>query len=73
LAVRKEAAPPGALHVPALCAGLTAPPGCGCRKPYTLGDTPVDLVNKWGKATLDHYLELYFSPEAGEAGGEPLL
>ncbi len=43
-----------------------------CRKPYTLGETPAELVNKWGKATLDHYMQLYFSPEAGEAGGQPL-
>lgn len=32
------------------------------------GDTPAHLVNKWGKDTLDHYLQLYQSPEAPAAG-----
>ncbi len=33
------------------------------------GDTPAELVNRWGQATLDHYMGLYFSTEAAEAGG----
>ena len=32
------------------------------------GDTPPDLVNKWGKDTFDHYMQLYQSPEAQAAG-----
>lgn len=39
--------------------------------PCTLaqGDTPPELVNRWGCDTLDHYLALYQSPEAPAAGG----
>lgn len=40
----------------------------GLWKPYTLGDTPPELVNRWGCDTLDHYLALYQSPEAPAAG-----
>lgn len=36
---------------------------------FTQGDTPPELVNRWGCDTLDHYLGLYQSPEAPAAGG----
>lgn len=36
----------------------------------TQGDTPPELVNRWGCNTLDHYLALYQSPEAPAAGWE---
>ncbi len=32
------------------------------------GSTPAELVNRWGAATLDHYLQLYMSHEARDAG-----
>jgi hypothetical protein len=40
----------------------------GLWKPYTLGDTPPQLVNRWGQETFDHYMQLYQSPEAPAAG-----
>ncbi|KAI3427267.1 hypothetical protein D9Q98_007199 [Chlorella vulgaris] len=40
----------------------------GLWKPFTLGDTPPDLVNRWGQDTFDHYMQLYQSVEAPEAG-----
>lgn len=36
--------------------------------PVPQGDTPPDLVNRWGKDTFDHYLDLYQSSAAPEAG-----
>ena len=36
--------------------------------PAPAGDTPAELVNRWGQATLDHYMQLYFSQEAAGAG-----
>ncbi|PSC73607.1 D-aspartate oxidase [Micractinium conductrix] len=40
----------------------------GLWKPYTLGDTPPALANRWGADTFDHYMSLYQSAEAPAAG-----
>lgn len=40
----------------------------GLWKPFALSGTSADLVNRWGKETLDHYMELYLSNEACRSG-----
>ncbi|KAK9806988.1 hypothetical protein WJX72_009635 [[Myrmecia] bisecta] len=40
----------------------------GLWEPYKLGDTPGELINRWGGETFQHLQELYFSPEAADAG-----
>lgn len=36
--------------------------------PRLQGDTPAELVNRWGRDTLAHYLSLYQSPQAPASG-----
>lgn len=40
----------------------------GLWKPFALTGTPDELVNRWGKETLDHYMDIYLSDQAKEAG-----
>lgn len=40
----------------------------GLWKPFALTGTPSDLTNRWGKETLDHYMSLFLSPDAEQAG-----
>lgn len=40
----------------------------GLWKPFALSGTSADLVNRWGKETLDHYMDLYLSDEAARSG-----
>lgn len=47
---------------------LTSTGAAGLWKPFTLADTPPEVVNRWGGDTFQHYLELYMSTEAPEAG-----
>lgn len=46
----------------------TSEGAAGLWKPFALSGTPDELVNRWGKETLDHYMELYLSGKAPEAG-----
>lgn len=40
----------------------------GLWKPFALSGTPDALVNRWGKETLEHYMEIYLSDQAVHAG-----
>ncbi|KAL4447951.1 hypothetical protein ABPG75_005170 [Micractinium tetrahymenae] len=40
----------------------------GLWKPFTLGDTPAEAVNRWGGETFRHYMQLYQSADAAAAG-----
>jgi glycine/D-amino acid oxidase-like deaminating enzyme len=46
----------------------TSEGAAGLWKPFALSGTPDELVNRWGKETLDHYMELYLSGKAAETG-----
>ena len=46
----------------------TSEGAAGLWKPFALSGTPDELVNRWGKETLDHYMEIYLSGKAPEAG-----
>jgi glycine/D-amino acid oxidase-like deaminating enzyme len=46
----------------------TSEGAAGLWKPFALSGTPDELVNRWGKETLDHYMELFLSPDAASAG-----
>jgi hypothetical protein len=54
-------------HLSCCWTGLLALSRAACRT-AAQGDTPPELVNRWGQDTFDHYLALYQSPEAPEAG-----
>ena len=50
-------------------ADTTSDGAAGLWKPFTLGAAAEPaLVQRWGQATLDHYLQLYQSPQAAAAG-----
>ncbi len=38
----------------------------GLWEPYQISNQ--DSVNKWGKIAWDHFLKLYYGPDAGRAG-----
>ena len=40
----------------------------GFWEPYQVGNTPEELINRWGKYSYQHFISLYSSPHAGEAG-----
>lgn len=40
----------------------------GLWKPFALSGTSPELVNRWGKETLDHYMALYLSDQASRSG-----
>lgn len=40
----------------------------GLWKPYQILGTPDELVDRWGKVAFEHFLKLYYSPHAAEAG-----
>eukprot|EP00884_Botryococcus_braunii_P000406 jgi/Botrbrau1/10366/Bobra.146_2s0005.1 len=40
----------------------------GLWKPYSLGDTPPHLVNRWGAETFHYLLKLFNSPDAAKSG-----
>lgn len=40
----------------------------GVWEPYTVGDTPLDLIEKWGRASYDHYLRMAASEVGHECG-----
>ena len=40
----------------------------GLWKPFALTGTDDALVNRWGKEGLEHYMKIYLSPDAPEAG-----
>lgn len=40
----------------------------GLWEPYKIEGTSDELVNNWGKHSLDHFLQLLYSPHAAEAG-----
>ena len=46
----------------------TSEGAAGLWKPFALSGTPDELVNRWGKETLDHYMQIYLSGAAPEAG-----
>jgi D-amino-acid oxidase len=46
----------------------TSEGAAGLWKPFALSGTPDELVNRWGKETLDHYMDIYLSGRAPEAG-----
>jgi hypothetical protein len=40
----------------------------GCLCVQKLGDSPEELVNKWGGSTFQHLMQLYHGPDAARAG-----
>lgn len=40
----------------------------GLWEPYQIAGTPDELVNEWGKFAFDHFLQLFRSEDAAEAG-----
>ncbi|KAK9834994.1 hypothetical protein WJX81_002770 [Elliptochloris bilobata] len=48
--------------------GTTSDGSGGLWEPYKLGDTPAELVNKWGAETYQYLQDLYYSEAGGEAG-----
>lgn len=46
----------------------TSEGAAGLWKPFALSGTPDELVNRWGKETLEHYMGIYLSGRAPEAG-----
>lgn len=51
----------------------TSEGAAGLWKPFALSGTPDELVNRWGKETLDHYMEIYLSDRAPEAGNPAVV
>jgi len=46
----------------------TSEGAAGLWKPFALTGTPDELVNRWGRETLDHYMQIYLSGAAPDAG-----
>ncbi|WIA40322.1 hypothetical protein OEZ86_013690 [Tetradesmus obliquus] len=51
---------------------LTSHGAAGVWQPYKLSETPEVLTHRWGAETFTHLMELVHSPEAVQAGVEPM-
>lgn len=51
-----------------IAANTTSAGAGGLWKPFALSGTPAEVVNRWGKETLDHYMGLYLSDQASQSG-----